>query len=250
MTRAQRYANMAGVVLPFLGLIAAVVLLWNSWVDWIDLGIMAFTYVIYGLGVTVATTGCSPTRVKTYHSIEYGSAIAGSMGLQGGVLDSVADHRSTSAHRREGRPALPARRPRRGHQGPLARRHRVAVRDPRPGGLEEVRQGALRGPGDEDDQPALPALGGAQRRDPDLARLVLHGFTLEGALRGLVWGGLVRAFFLHHITSSINSICRYYGKRRFDVEDLSRNVFWSRSRRSARRGTTTTTRSRAPPTTD
>ena len=44
----------------------------------------------------------------------------------------------------------------------------------------------------------------------------LHGFTLEGALRGLVWGGLVRAFFLHHVTWSINSVCHFFGRRRFD----------------------------------
>ena len=55
---------------------------------------------------------------------------------------------------------------------------------------------------------------------------MLHGFTLEGALRGLVWGGLVRAFFLHHVTWSINSICHFFGRRRFDIEDHSTNVAW------------------------
>ena len=33
MTRAERTANLIGVVVPFLGLFAAVVLLWNQWVD-------------------------------------------------------------------------------------------------------------------------------------------------------------------------------------------------------------------------
>ena len=55
---------------------------------------------------------------------------------------------------------------------------------------------------------------------------MLHGFTLEGAIRGLVWGGLVRAFFLHHVTWSINSICHFFGRRRFDIEDRSTNVGW------------------------
>ena len=55
---------------------------------------------------------------------------------------------------------------------------------------------------------------------------MLHGFTLEGALRGLVWGGLVRAFFLHHVTWSINSICHFFGRRRFEIEDKSTNVAW------------------------
>ena len=61
---------------------------------------------------------------------------------------------------------------------------------------------------------------------PTALGFVLHGFTAEGALRGLVWGGLVRAFFLHHITWSINSVCHYFGRRRFDIEDLSTNVAW------------------------
>jgi stearoyl-CoA desaturase (delta-9 desaturase) len=43
MTKAERIANMIGVVVPFLGLVAAIVLLWNSWVDWIDIGIMVAT---------------------------------------------------------------------------------------------------------------------------------------------------------------------------------------------------------------
>src|SRR4051812_20810091 len=37
MTRAERTANLIGVVLPFAGVIAAVVLLWNEAVDLTDL---------------------------------------------------------------------------------------------------------------------------------------------------------------------------------------------------------------------
>jgi len=61
---------------------------------------------------------------------------------------------------------------------------------------------------------------------PTLAGFVLHGFTLEGALRGYVWGGLVRIFFVHHVTWSVNSICHFFGRRRFDIEDHSTNVAW------------------------
>ena len=56
------------------------------------------------------------------------------------------------------------------------------------------------------------------------------GFALTGALAGgltgLLWGGFVRVFFVHHVTWSINSICHFFGRRRFDVEDESTNVFW------------------------
>ena len=35
---------------------------------------------------------------------------------------------------------------------------------------------------------------------PTVAGYVVHGYTVDGALRGLVWGGLVRIFFVHHVT--------------------------------------------------
>jgi stearoyl-CoA desaturase (Delta-9 desaturase) len=50
--------------------------------------------------------------------------------------------------------------------------------------------------------------------------------TALGALTGLLWGGLVRIFLLHHVTWSINSVCHFLGTRRFQVDDESRNVFW------------------------
>jgi stearoyl-CoA desaturase (delta-9 desaturase) len=50
--------------------------------------------------------------------------------------------------------------------------------------------------------------------------------TLAGALTGALWGGAVRIFLLHHATWSINSVCHFFGTRRFDVEDHSTNVFW------------------------
>jgi stearoyl-CoA desaturase (delta-9 desaturase) len=61
---------------------------------------------------------------------------------------------------------------------------------------------------------------------PTLAGFLLNGFTVGGALQGLVWGGLVRIFLLHHVTWSVNSVCHFFGRRRFDVEDHSTNVGW------------------------
>jgi stearoyl-CoA desaturase (delta-9 desaturase) len=62
---------------------------------------------------------------------------------------------------------------------------------------------------------ALPALAG-----------YLIGGTLAGAATGLLWGGLVRVFFVHHVTWSVNSVCHFFGSRRFDTDDHSTNVFW------------------------
>ena len=47
-----------------------------------------------------------------------------------------------------------------------------------------------------------------------------------GAATGLVWGGLVRIALLHHITWSVNSVCHFFGRRRFQIDDHSTNVAW------------------------
>jgi stearoyl-CoA desaturase (delta-9 desaturase) len=52
------------------------------------------------------------------------------------------------------------------------------------------------------------------------------GFTSswQGTLTALLWGGPVRIFLSNHVTYAINSICHFYGRRRFDTPDESRNV--------------------------
>jgi stearoyl-CoA desaturase (delta-9 desaturase) len=51
----------------------------------------------------------------------------------------------------------------------------------------------------------------------------LATWSWQGALLGLVWGGLVRIFVTHHITWSINSICHVFGRKEFEAHDESRN---------------------------
>ena len=44
-----------------------------------------------------------------------------------------------------------------------------------------------------------------------------------GGWTGLLWGGLVRVFFVHHVTWSVNSVCHTFGKRAYETTDRSRN---------------------------
>jgi stearoyl-CoA desaturase (delta-9 desaturase) len=60
---------------------------------------------------------------------------------------------------------------------------------------------------------------------PFLLGLGLTG-ELAGGLTALLWGGLVRIFLVHHVTWSINSICHFFGRRRFETDDQSTNVLW------------------------
>jgi stearoyl-CoA desaturase (delta-9 desaturase) len=50
--------------------------------------------------------------------------------------------------------------------------------------------------------------------------------SLLGGLTGLLWGGAVRIFLLHHATFSINSLCHFFGRRAFATGDESRNLGW------------------------
>ena len=50
--------------------------------------------------------------------------------------------------------------------------------------------------------------------------------SIVGGLTGLLWGGAVRIFLLHHVTFSINSLCHYFGRRPFATGDQSRNLAW------------------------
>lgn len=53
MTRAHKIANLIGVPLPLVGLIVAVVLLWNRAIGGLELGLLLGLYVITCLGVTL-----------------------------------------------------------------------------------------------------------------------------------------------------------------------------------------------------
>ncbi len=50
--------------------------------------------------------------------------------------------------------------------------------------------------------------------------------SIAGGLTGLLWGGAVRMFLLHHATFSINSLCHFFGRRSSHTGDQSRNLLW------------------------
>jgi hypothetical protein len=53
---------------------------------------------------------------------------------------------------------------------------------------------------------------------------VAIGDSIAAGLTGLLWGGAVRVFVLHHVTYSVNSLCHFFGRRRFTTGDQSRNL--------------------------
>ena len=228
MTRVERYANLAGVVIPFVGTLVAIVMLWNRAVDLTDLLVMVAMYLVTAVGITVGFHRLLTHRAfASYPWVERTFAVMGSLSVQGSVMDWVADHRKHHAHTdREGDPHSPHV----GHGSGLPGLWHAHV-----GWLMETQGQAdwKKYAAELYEDPAMRRIG---RWFPQLALLslaipmvadwALHGFTLAGAVRGLVWGGLVRIFFVHHITWSVNSVCHFFGSRRFDIEDHSTNVGW------------------------
>jgi stearoyl-CoA desaturase (delta-9 desaturase) len=56
------------------------------------------------------------------------------------------------------------------------------------------------------------------------------GVALTGAVAGgltaMLWGGAVRIFLCHQLTFCINSLCHFFGRRRYETRDESRNLAW------------------------
>ena len=227
MSRTARNVNLVGVVVPFVAFLGALVLLWNRAVGPLDLAILALMYLLAGIGVTVGFHRLLTHRAfETHRPLKYAFAVLGSLSVQGPVITWVADHRKHHAHTdEEGDPHSP-------HVG-----HGSGLR-----GLLHAHMGWL-----------MNNMGRAQRRRyaPELMEdagmrkinrsfelIVLAGLaipfalgyllggTLTAALTALLWGGFVRIFLLHHVTWSINSVCHFFGRRRFATDDQSTNVFW------------------------
>jgi stearoyl-CoA desaturase (delta-9 desaturase) len=55
---------------------------------------------------------------------------------------------------------------------------------------------------------------------------VAIGGDVFSGLTGLLWGGAIRMLVLHHVTYSINSLCHFFGRRKFPTGDESRNLAW------------------------
>ena len=231
MNRAAKIANLGAMVVPFVATVAAIVLLWGRVVSWHDLALFGLMYVVTAAGITVGYHRMLTHRsFRTHKPTEYVFASLGSMAVQGPVIAWVADHRKHHAHTDvEGDPHSPHV----GHGDGV-----VGVLQ----GLWHAHMGWLLSEHGRADwkkyAPDLYEDRGMRLINRRFVTLVMLGLgipalagylitgTLLGAATGLLWGGLVRIFFVHHVTWSVNSVCHFLGSRRFEVDDQSTNVFW------------------------
>jgi stearoyl-CoA desaturase (Delta-9 desaturase) len=232
MTRLERNVNIAAVVIPFIGVIVAAVLLWDRFLSASDLEIFAVMYMLSALGVTVGFHRLLTHRAfNTPPWLRYTLAVLGSLSLQGPVIDWVADHRKHHTFTdEEGDPHSPHTGRGAGmrgmvaglwhaHTGWLFQTHGQAS-------SKRFARDLVEDPTMRRINRAFPLIALASLLIPFLAGLALGGGVLSAGLSALLWAGLVRIFLVHHITWSINSICHFFGSRRFDTGDQSTNVFW------------------------
>ncbi|HZN76189.1 MAG TPA: acyl-CoA desaturase [Micromonosporaceae bacterium] len=216
------------VVVPFLALLAAVPVAWGWGLSWLDVAVGLAFYLVAGFGVTVGfhrhfTHGA----FKTVRWLRVTLAVAGSLALEGSVVQWVADHRRHHAYAdREGDPHSPWRYGTTiaGLAKGLFYAHCGWLFARQPSNRARFAPDLL---ADRDimrvDRLYLPLL--SLFAPPVLGGLLT--WSWHGALTAFFWASLVRVALLHHVTWSINSICHVYGQRPFATRAGDRAAnFW------------------------
>ena len=223
---AARLVTIVAIVVPLAGVVAAPFYVWGWGFRWTDLGLLVGMYIMTALGITVGFHRLFVHRsFETYTWIKVIWAVLGSMALQGPLLKWVGMHRWHHQH-----------------SDTLNDPH-----SPQHGGAGVI--GLLRGFWHaqigwlfDDDPPGLDryfkdlSASRALRVTSALFPLwvalglvipaVVGGVLSQswgGVWTGLIWGGLVRIFLVHHVTWSVNSACHLWGRQPFKSDDESRN---------------------------
>jgi len=214
------------ITAPLLGVIAAPFFVWGWGFRWTDMGVLIGMYLLTSIGITVGFHRLFVHRsfeTSTFVKVIYG--ILGSMAVQGSLFTWVGMHRRHHQHSdTPDDPHTPH------HHG---------------GGVLGVLKGFWHShigwffsPNPPDMEKYVKDLSSSRAMrivDALFLLWVALGLFLpaligglitqswSGVWTGLIWGGLVRVFVVHHITWSVNSACHLWGMRPFDSDDMSRN---------------------------
>jgi stearoyl-CoA desaturase (delta-9 desaturase) len=227
-SRISQVVTLIAVIVPPLGILSAMGVLWGVAFHWVDLLLLAAFYVLCAFGTTIGFHRYFTHRgFVTWKPVEAVLAILGCMTMQGPLTQWVTDHRKH--HALSDQPGDP---------------HSPHV------GHEDGAWGAVRGFVHAHVGWLFDNLGMEQGREygKDLYenRLVrtidrlylvwvvvtlglpfLIGYAVGGTvgagLEALVWGGLIRIFLYQHATFSVNSICHMFGRKDYRSRDEARN---------------------------
>lgn len=224
-----RVSAFLAIVLPFLGVAAAVLLVWGWGFHGLDLGLLVGMYLLSAIGITVGFHRLFVHRsFETFTWVKFLLAAVGSMAVVGSLLTWVAQHRRH--HQFSDTPDDP-HTPHHHGRGVLAvlRGFYFAhigwfftadapgldhyAKDLRASRAMRVASALF---------PVWIALG---LLIPAVLGGVISG-TWAGVWTGLLWGGLVRVFLVHHVTWSVNSAGHLWGGRPYRSDDESRDNYW------------------------
>jgi stearoyl-CoA desaturase (Delta-9 desaturase) len=226
-SRISQAVTVVAVVVPPLGLVAAMGALWNIGFHWVDLALFLGLYVVCAFGTTIGFH-----RYFTHRGFEARApvrallAILGCMTMQGPVTQWVTDHRKH--HALSDKPGDP-------HS---------------PHGHGDGAWGAVRGFVHAHVGWMFTNLGMEQGKEygrdlyeDRLVRVIDRlyllwvvltlgipfgigyavGGTWGAGVEAVVWGGLIRIAAYQHATFSVNSICHMFGRQDFRSRDEARN---------------------------
>jgi stearoyl-CoA desaturase (delta-9 desaturase) len=227
----DRIITGAVTVVPVLCLLIVAWQVWGDWLGWNDIFVFLIMYVITALGITVGFHRLFTHRAfKAKPAVRAVLAVLGSAAIEGPVISWVADHRKHHAFSDQpGDPHSPHVDHGSGWRGAIkglthahvgwlflhthrARRTRYApdlIADPVVSRVDRL---------------FVPCVIGGLLASFGLGWA--FGGTLRDGFTGLLWGGAVRVLVCHHATYSINSLCHFFGTRRFATRDESRNLLW------------------------
>ena len=225
---AIRLATIAVIIIPLVGAVAAPFFAWGRGFHWAELGVLLGLYFLTLIGITVGYHRLFVHRsFETNIVVKFALAVFGSMSIQGSLMSWVAQHRHH--HRYSDTPDDPHSPHHHGHGflGLLT-------------GIWHSHIGWFFKPNAPEmsryvkDLKSSPTLRLASLLFP---LWVVLGFVVPAALVGLIdgswtgvwtgllWGGLVRIFLVHHVVWSVNSACHLWGPRPYRSGDESRNNF-------------------------
>ena len=223
----SRVVTLVAVVVPPVGLLAAMGLLWNVAFHPIDAGLFLLFYVVCAFGTTIGFHRYFTHRgFETRAPVKAVLGVLGCMTMQGPITQWVTDHRKH--HALSDKPGDP---------------HSPHV------GHGEGAVGAFRGFVHSHIGWLFSNLGMEQGREygrdlyeDRLVRVIDRayllwvaltlglpfaiGYAIGGTTAGveaLLWGGLIRIFAYQHATFSVNSICHMFGRKDYRSRDEARN---------------------------
>jgi stearoyl-CoA desaturase (delta-9 desaturase) len=223
----QHFVTAALIGAPLLGVVVAALGVITPRVTLLDVILAVAFYVVSGHAMSAGFHRMFTHRsFKAARWVKITLAVAGSLGMEGSVISWVANHRRHHAYTdKKGDPHSP-------YEYGTGAWNQIR-------GAVHAHVGWLFQSQETDEKRWAPDL----VKDPDLviiSRLfpliavfslgmpMLIGWaitrTWAGALGGLIWGGLVRVFVLHHTTFSVNSACHLWGRRPFTTRGADRST--------------------------